>query len=503
LSSQGTIVVTRAPGGPLTASGDLARAFGHRVGGDDGAGDGIFAGWRWNDTTASLAIDHDRYGLYPLFGATERDRCIVSSDLKEVVAAAGSQAFDFDALAVFLRLGFFVGDDTPFAGVRALGPATELCWTPSGARLDAIRPRPPRATALSRAAVVEALIEGVRTAIRRRVPAMLYDLPLSGGRDSRHVLLALVEAGHAPNGCVTVEHYPPRGNDDAVVAAELCRRLGLRHLVLPQRVTRVRAEALKHPRTHYCTDEHVQFVALADHLRRSTRVTYDGIAGDVLTQSAYLSPEALASFESGTEEAAAAQLLDGYGTMVTDAALARLLAPRILREVPRERAIARLVREIRMHRDAPNPVASFFFWNRTRREIALAPYGLLRDVTVYAPYLDRDLFDVMMGIPGRTLVDRRLHTDAIALAYPEVAGVPYATSSRRAGGAATRGLAIDLLRLAAATPWIRSRALAPAVGGALVDGRGERLWFAPLVCYLAQLSGLASMRARPVDRVAR
>ena len=31
-------------------------------------------------------------------------------------------------LAVFLRLGFFIGEDTPFAGVKQLAPGSVLRW---------------------------------------------------------------------------------------------------------------------------------------------------------------------------------------------------------------------------------------------------------------------------------------------------------------------------------------------------------------------------------------
>jgi hypothetical protein len=48
-----------------------------------------------------------------------------------------------------------------------------------------------------------------------------------------------------------------------------------------------------------------------------------------------------------------------------------------------------------------NPLGSFCFWNRTRREIALAPFSTLEGVpTVYAPYLDNHLFDFINCPPA-------------------------------------------------------------------------------------------------------
>jgi hypothetical protein len=272
----------------------------------------------------------------------------------------------------------------------------------------------------------------------------------------------------------------------------LCRRLGLRHIVVRQRGGRLAVERDKNARTHFCTDEHAQFVALANHLRSATRVTYDGIAGDVLSQSSYLNPEVQALWDRRDERALADYLLDGYGTATTDAALARLLAPDLLREVPRERAIARLVGEVRRHLDAPNPVASFFFWNRTRREIALSPYALLRDVTVYAPFLDVAVVELLASLPAAMLMDRRFHTDAIARAYPAFADVPYEAKSRRVLRPAwQRRFARDLTRDVIGTPLLHTRALLPRAIATLFDGDPARLWWGSLACYLAQLDTVA------------
>jgi hypothetical protein len=230
-----------------------------------------------------------------------------------------------------------------------------------------------------------------------------------------------------------------------------------------------------------------------------TAETYDGIGGDVLSQSAFLNPDIVRLVEKGDAEAIAEYLLDGYGITVTEAALDRLLAPDLRRRLSRERAVARLGREIRRHLDAPNPIASFFFWNRTRREIALSPYALIRDVVVYAPFLDHDVFDLLSSLPARDLLDRRLHTEALARAYPEIADVPYERKSnavvrRRAGRRLAGGLLASLLRNGRL---LRAETLAPGVVATLVDGRLERLWHAPLAIYLAQLGRLCHEGVTP------
>ena len=487
------IVLTSGDDERIQASGDLRCDRGHQISpACGGTPEGIYLRWTW--TGADLGLEQDRYGLYPSFVARTERQCVLSTDLGQLLEHGVSREFDDDALAVFVRLGFFVGGDTPFAAVRAMPPGAVVQYGASGFRVSGRLPVRPALQQLSRADAVEALIASMERAIARRRPHSTYQLPLSGGRDSRHILLALVDAGCPPDACITVEHFPPRASHDATIAAELCRRLGLPHVVLPQR-DRMCAEHEKNRRTHFCSDEHAQFVTLADHLAMDTLETYDGIGGDVLSQSSYLTPDAVDTFERGDAEEAAEFLLDGYGVAVSEAALDTLLSPRLRRRLGRDRAIARLAREIRHHLDAPNPIASFFFWNRTRREVALAPYGLLRDVVVHAPYLDHGVFDLLMSLPVRSLLDRQLHSEAIAVAYPGVRDVPYARRGlqRRPRRAEARRLAYALTFSALrARRLLNPHAMLPGLAATLVDGRAGRLWHTSLSIYLAQLAALAT-----------
>lgn len=468
------------------AEGDLSCDAGHRIPLSDGSVDGIYAGWQW--TGSELAIEQDRYGFFPLFEWRTPEAHDLSTDLLTLLERGAPAELDLDALAVFVRVGFFVGSDTPFRAIRAVHPP----------------PLPRRRLDLSRHAAVDGFIDLFRAALARRLPTAPCVMPLSGGRDSRHILFALRDAGHSPQACVTVRHFPPRANDDELVARELCAMLGIEHRVLVQPRDRVGVERRKNQATHLCTDEHAQFAVMADHLREHTRETYDGIAGDVLSQSTYLRPEILALMEGGNLRGAAEFVLDGYGTMMGEGALARVLLPSVYRELSRERAVQRLARELARHADAPNPVGSFFLANRTRREIALAPFALMRDVTAFAPYLDRDLYDLLAALPASLLMDRALHTDAIAKAWPHYAHVPYERKGLKVQDrAAARASARELARVVLTDrlrKWVRPAALLPGLAATALDGNAERLWHTPLLVFLDQITAAAAATAAPRAR---
>jgi len=468
------------------AEGDLTCRVGHRITLPDGAVDGVYAGWSWNGR--ELTVEQDRYGFFPLFEWRSGDTRMVSTDLLTLIDQGAPRALDFDALSVFVRVGFFVGADTPFRSIRAVLPP----------------PLPTRRLDVPRTEAVDGFIGLFRQAIARRLPSGRFVMPLSGGRDSRHIVFELCDAGHPPSACVTVRHFPPRANDDELIAREVCAARGLQHRAIDQPADRAALERRKNAATHLCTDEHAHFVVLADHLRAHTTETYDGIAGDVLSQSTYLRPEVHALFTRSDHAGVAHFVLDGYGVMMSEPALERVLAPELRREVPRERAIARLTSEVARHAGAANPIGSFFLSSRTRREIALAPYALMRDLTVYAPYLDRDLFDFLAALPAELLMDRSLHTDAIARAWPQHARLPYERKGLKVQDRwvqrRTAAVVMGAVLRGRTRSYLRRATLLPMLAATLADGAAERLWPAPLVLYLDQIAESAMMAATAASR---
>jgi hypothetical protein len=120
----------------------------------------------------------------------------------------------------------------------------------------------------------------------------------------------------------------------------------------------------------------------------------------------------------------------------------------------------------------------------------------MRGLTVHAPYLDRDLFDLLASLPAALLMDRRLHTDAIARAYPHAAGIPYSGKAQVTARAHQRRLAMSLIATVLASGGVlRAATMLPRLAATALDGDAARLWHAPLTLYLGQLAALASARA--------
>ena len=213
---------------------------------------------------------------------------------------------------------------------------------------------------------------------------------------------------------------------------------------------------------------------------------FDGLAGDVLSQSQRLDPQLHRLFADGRLREVAEAILGDPA--VVDGALTGLLTPHALLRFGRERAMTRIIEEAGRHASAPNPIASFFAFTRMRREVALAPCAIL-DVTsaAWLPFLDADLATLLLSLPFALVADRRLHTDLLARHYPSFAHLPIdAKRPGREDAFRVRRDALGLIRTIIDRPsaLLARAAVAARAARALATGRSAHLWFLPKVMHL-------------------
>lgn len=497
-------------GDRVETQGQARATFGHQIPSTAHAvADGVFAGWHWGGKR--LIVKNDRYGFYPMFWCKLSGGGVcVSPSITSLIDHGASTQLDVEALAVFFRLGHFLGDDTPFSAIKVVPPNALFVWENGQLECRGRFPTIAEPADISKAEAVQRYIHLFAQAMSRRVPETgNFAIPISGGRDSRHILLELHRTGIAPAVCVSANDNPPDPNVDPEVAAMLCSALGFRQAIVNQRLSLLGAELRKNHETHFCASAHGWYLALADYLNGRYDCVYDGIAGDVLSQSSFLDAHLNATFHTRNVRVITEELLVRCGTSMSAAGVKELLRGELRRAADPHVAHDRLAREVVKHLDAPNPIASFIFWNRTRREIALAPYGLLNGVgRVYAPYLDHDLFDFMVTLPASMLMDRTFHDTAIARAYPAFAHIPYA-DNKHAPRTDDTGVRARFFAETARRFLFRKRSalMANAVPrtkmlvGMLSRGRINPS-VSPMILYMDQLESLAKGRPHE-DRTAR
>jgi asparagine synthetase B (glutamine-hydrolysing) len=454
-------------------------------------GDGIFAEWIWEDGT--LFASNDRYGVHPMFYAAGNGWIAISPSIPALLNRCGvSPAYDDTAMAVFCQIGFFLGEDTPFRAVKTLPPGAQLEWRLGSLNVRSAAPVIGRES-MPRKAAIQNYAALFRAAIQRRLPSdERFTVPLTGGRDSRHILFALCEAGYRPREVVTARHFPPPVDEDVAVAALLAKRLEIDHVVVP-RGNPLRSELHKNLATSFCADEHAWYMAATRYIASQYSTVYDGIGGDVLSAGLFCTAQLLDRFRRRDF----ATIAKGMRVR-TEAELRVLLRPELRQRFNLQLATKRIIAELERHANAPNPVASFYFWNRTRREIGLSPYCLLREARiVYSPYLDSELFNFLMGLPADYVVDHGFHTETIHAAYPQYVDVPFekkynkVPSSNYVRHLAVLALAYTLRHFDSAMA--DSASAAVALARSVISG--QLPWFDhQFLIYLLQIDGLARRR---------
>lgn len=448
--------------------------------------DGVFLEWSWDGQR--LVVTNDRYGLYPLFYCAKSHSICISPSLEQVARGNSDRQLDYPALAIFFRMGHFVGSDTPFEDVRFMPPNSTLTW--ENGRLDI---RQHSAGALPSSVLAPTFDEAVDNygalfsrAIARRLPGdERFMVPLSGGRDSRHILLELVKQGVRPPACATVRFRPPSTDEDMRVARLLTDRLGIAHIEIDKPSSFFDAELKDVHLTNHCGGGHGWVLPLASKLVGDYSIMYDGLAGSVLSGGFMLNSRKTALFREEAWEDLARLIL---GENNAEPMLRSVFTDAFRSRIDLKEAVDRLVPELRRHAGLPNPVLSFVFGNRTRRCVASIPFGSLHQVpVVHVPYLDHAVFDFLFSLDPSMMEDNRLHDETIRRAYTEYADIPYEdkrvkavmSAADHAYYRAARRAFFSYLRQApvAATASLRKTQLYARIGADLLTSRSQAMWY--------------------------
>lgn len=370
----------------------------------------------------------DRLGIRPLFFTHDERGVVFASVLGALLPWCPSATLDVEALQETRLLGFPLGNSTLLRGVERVGPGTCLEIRSSGRRarrywaLDEL----PSIRAHDLEAFVDESRERLRHAIRRLL-ARSATAPmclLSSGWDSRRLLLESHALGVRLDTATTMLPYvrKPGTTIERAVVGELCRRLGLanRSVLPPGPGAAVTVAQARKVRDTLLDDQvfgpyHVWSIPLVGSLPPSdTTWNFDGLLGDTfLANPFYALPRAVwGKWRVGRD------LLDAIapGHQHHDRAWKRLVS----------RSLAsRLTAALNALPEGPHRLSFFYLLGRTRRMIALLPYGLI-DLRVesFCPYLDTEVMDHALSIDPRVTADHDLQRLALARHFPAYTDIP-------------------------------------------------------------------------------
>ncbi len=464
--------------------------LGHRIKASGATpSEGVFAEWQWDGRR--IRLQTDGYGFYPVYYFARDSEFAISPSIPTLLALGAPTDLDYSGLAVFLRVGFFIGEDTPFKSIRACPPNANIEWTEGKLNISGGLPLP-KVNDMDRNTAIDGYVDLFRAAIRRRLPSSEnFAVTLSGGRDSRHILLELCHAGFQPKVCVTVGTYLYNENQEVQVASELAASLNVNHVVIDQKESPFLLELRKNNITNFCADEHEWLLAIADYLNGKVSIVYDGLGGSLFCDGFGLNKERRRMCDVGDMRALADDVLGNDTTLL-------MLRTAELKKVSREIALAHLTRELQNHRESPNPIGSFYFWNRSRREVALSPYRIFNKFeSVFSPFTDHALTEYLSSLPASIVLDHTFHNDTIARAFPRHAHMPFANKPgvRRVNADVLKQFAWDVGRFGIGngrSSFISYSWLYPRLMRCFMDKNysSSILWIGPFATYLLQLERL-------------
>jgi asparagine synthase (glutamine-hydrolysing) len=90
---------------------------------------GMFALALWDRRDETLLLARDRFGVKPLYYASDGDALVFASEVKALAAAGIDIESDLDTWRDYLVTGRYDHDDaTFFEGIRRVPPGHSLCW---------------------------------------------------------------------------------------------------------------------------------------------------------------------------------------------------------------------------------------------------------------------------------------------------------------------------------------------------------------------------------------
>lgn len=378
----------------------------------------------WDVEQDGVSFFTDRYGICPIYYSHSKDFFGCSTSLQTLARNLPQLTLNAHALSSFFQIGFFCNEETPFNEIRVLFSGVRASWKNGDLHLGET-PLVPNRLEVTYEQAMDGYIDLFRQSIQKqladygRPDAML----LSGGRDSRHILLELHAQNVAPEVAATVQR-PLKDSSDPDVAKELTSRIGIRHEILQQDPLAYDSLFQTMLITNFETDEQDWYRSAFRWLGKHTQTSMDGLAGDrVSGQFHYEGFKPSLIMNDDLDESVDA-LVKRWGAPQERAVIA---CSNLGIEFDRDAVYAIVHEALKKCIYFQNAYMQFYLNTRTRREIARGPIDMGQNKFSF-PYLDPDLVDFLSSVPPEITRQFEFHADVIKRAYPEFADIPYANA---------------------------------------------------------------------------
>ncbi len=431
----------------------------------------------------ALTLSVDYLGFRHAYVASGPDWAAVSTSAT-ALSVLGGHGLDEGTVAVQSLLGWQLGTRTLFDGVAKLGPGVSAVVEDGVVRVNGTSPLLGDLDPVG--GTMDAAVERASEIVVARVTEVLDHVPgillqLTGGLDSRILLAAVPAHRRRDLTCLTLA-VP--GSPDAELAAELCRRHRMQHVVLPldavDRLTPAETGSVVRAAARDL-DAGADPLALAalrtveGDLAGTPRLS--GLGGEVVRGFYYL-PRVL----EGRDRDARIRRLAQWRLFPNEGVPDEFMHPRVRGH--RKETALQAVREIFAESSADWSVATdqFYLWQRMQRWAGLLASARASERVVVNPMLDQDFLELGMRLPAEWKAGMQFLSRILVRLDPDLADLPLdgrpAPAVYAHPGARQRLLVAGLT---ARKAWGKARQRftatgRPAAGGAGVADRLVQTW---------------------------
>jgi len=249
---------------------------------------GTFAIVIYDSKQRKLLAVNDRYGLRPLYYATDTNRLLIASEVKALLQIEPNSQLNDEAIADWFSFGKLLGNKTFFKNINVLSPASILEYRDGKLNIEKYWDFEfDQVTNISEDELVDGLASAFRKSVARRLTGNhRYGLALSGGLDSRAIAAAMGDSASQ----LTAFTFGVRGCDEVRIAHTIAQKLGMEHHIIELNPDEL---PLYFKDVVYLTDGMdyigVSFLPLAyGEYRKHIDVLLNGLEGDVLLGEYFL-----------------------------------------------------------------------------------------------------------------------------------------------------------------------------------------------------------------------
>ena len=322
-----------------------------------------------------------------------------------------SAAIDWTGIGTVLLTGQLFGDKMPFEKIYAKGTEQKI---------------PDKEFTYSDITDLYTVYNDLIDSVVKKIPEDISSvMGISGGRDSRSILLSIDRNEKRIPGLVTSKHFVDRLREaDVEIALTLSSRFNANIQVVEQPTDRFRLEWNKNIKTGMQTLSHSWGLAFADVLDDSD-VLYDGMNGGVLFGRANLLRRYLR--KHGSHRPRKNEFVEFVLTHLVDTPLKKmewlpdnLFGKSVIEEIRENiKACAEL------YVDYPNPFQAFLYGEHVYRDTRLFTYGLMPNEYVVCPLDSGEMVQFALSLPWEVSSDYFFQNHAINYRHPDFADIPF------------------------------------------------------------------------------